>query len=130
SFAEKYGEDGAYSPCENACVKGKENKQREARVIAKITELSQKVYQGLRLTGVVRVDFLRVGNQVYLNEVNTVPGSLSFYYFAENTQDAGAFFSELLQEGILRFREDNALQTTFVSTVLSGIGGGEKGGKK
>jgi len=131
SFKEKYGEQGAYSGSGTGCENGEENaKISEACLLAQLTELSKKVYQGLRLTGVVRVDFLCVGSQVYLNEINTIPGSLSYYYFAESTQDAGAFFSELLQEGIMRFREDNALETAFASTVLSGICGGGKCGKK
>ncbi len=132
SFAEKYGEEGAYAGGEsNACnYPPKNNRDKESRLLAKLTAVTEKVYKNLRLTGVVRVDFLCAEDQFYLNEINTVPGSLSYYYFAENTQDAGAFFSELLQEGIMRFREDVALQTTFVSTVLSGLNGGKKGGKK
>ena len=132
SFAEKYGEEGAYAGGETGTCDypPQNNRGKESRLLAKLTALTEKAYKSLRLTGVVRVDFLCAENQIYLNEINTVPGSLSYYYFAENTQDAGAFFRELLQEGIMRFREDNSLQNTFASSVLSGIGGGKKGGKK
>ena len=43
-----------------------------------------KVYNMLDISGVIRIDYLYHNGKVYLNEVNTVPGSLALYLFAND----------------------------------------------
>ena len=38
----------------------------------------------LDISGVIRIDYLYHNGKVYLNEVNTVPGSLALYLFAND----------------------------------------------
>jgi D-alanine-D-alanine ligase len=52
--------------------------------------------EALRLRGVARIDFLSDGEDLFLNEVNTVPGSLSRYLFI----DPQLSFAQLL-EGLI-----------------------------
>lgn len=48
----------------------------------KIREISKKCYQELNMKGVCRFDFIvDEKSRVYLNEFNTIPGSLGFYLF-------------------------------------------------
>ena len=61
----------------------------------------------MNLKGVVRMDYLVSGSQIYLCEVNTVPGSLAYYLFCERISDARAFFSDLIEEAISRSKEEN-----------------------
>lgn len=58
-----------------------------------VYDLSKRVYEVLGLSGVSRIDFLIDGNtdKVYVNEVNTIPGSLAFYLW----QPVGIDFSQL-----------------------------------
>ena len=49
---------------------------------AAIEETTMTVYTRLNLWGVVRVDYLYDGTRLYVNEINTIPGSLSFRLFA------------------------------------------------
>jgi len=50
--------------------------------IIRLKEIASKVYNELGLFGVVRIDFIMDNkNKIYLNEINTVPGSLSYFYF-------------------------------------------------
>lgn len=57
-----------------------ENIQHEMFNVAK------KLFVNLSLHGVVRIDFLydTKQNKVYVCEVNTIPGSLAFYFFKKN----------------------------------------------
>jgi D-alanine-D-alanine ligase len=48
----------------------------------KICRTTDAVYRSLGLWGVVRVDYLYDGENLYINEINTVPGSLSYRLFA------------------------------------------------
>lgn len=60
-----------------------------------VLEMSTKAYQFLNLKGVVRIDYLidKDTDTIYLNEINTIPGSLAFYLF----ERVGIDYSTLLQ---------------------------------
>lgn len=61
---------------------------------SKINEIALKVANFLNFSGVVRIDFLYddSAKNLYLNEINTVPGSLAFYLF----ENKGISFRELI----------------------------------
>ncbi len=60
-----------------------------------ITEFALKAFNVLSCYGVVRFDFLfdTKHNKLYLNEINSIPGSLAFYLF----EDKGMSFKELIE---------------------------------
>ena len=72
------------------------------KVREKIRQATKLLYKRLAMTGVVRFDFLLGGDgDVYLSEINAVPGSLAYYLFCERLSDARTFFSDLIEEGVL-----------------------------
>lgn len=58
----------------------------------KIRATTKKIYTALGMRGIARFDFLVSGQDIYLLEVNTVPGSLAWYLLAENF---GGFYEVL-----------------------------------
>lgn len=50
--------------------------------LEEIKDKCKRVYKKIGFSGVVRFDFLRSNNTIYLNEVNTIPGSYSSNLFA------------------------------------------------
>lgn len=48
--------------------------------------------------GVQRIDFLLSGNEVFVNEINTIPGSLSKHLFAESGIDFAELLDSMIQE--------------------------------
>ena len=97
-----------------------------------IREMAVKAFRALGCSGVSRIDFMIDGdeNKVYLNEINTIPGSLSFYLW----EPLGVKYTELLDRMIdlamKRQRARKNLTFSFESNVLSGISlGGTKGAK-
>ncbi len=52
----------------------------------KIQSYAGKIFEGLNLCGVVRIDFLydEQNDRLYVCEVNSIPGSLSYYFFPKN----------------------------------------------
>jgi D-alanine-D-alanine ligase-like ATP-grasp enzyme len=54
------------------------------------------------MQGVVRMDYLVSGKQVYLCEVNTVPGSLAYYLFCERITEARSLFCGILHDAMDR----------------------------
>jgi len=53
----------------------------------KIRQTTGYVYTSLGMRGIVRFDFLLVGREPYLSEINTVPGSLSHYLISQGYAD-------------------------------------------
>ena len=47
----------------------------------KIRTLAEEAYKSVGADGVARVDFLYADGKLYVNEINTIPGSLSAYFF-------------------------------------------------
>lgn len=68
-------------------VKNKNEKNRvvgvklDKKIAKQITDISCDVYNKFNLEGVIRIDYLFDSKikQLYVNEVNTIPGSLAFY---------------------------------------------------
>lgn len=78
---------------EEKYMRGSEGMKSAERIIpAPLSpELTQKIQQhaidafkAIDGRGIARIDFLVQGETVYLNEINTLPGSLSFYLWREN----------------------------------------------
>ena len=98
----------------------------------KIRDMAVKAFQALGCSGVARIDFmidLSNGN-IYLNEINTIPGSLAFYLW----EPIGVKYSELLDRmislALKRERENKALNFSFDSNILeTATFGGAKGTK-
>lgn len=90
----------------------------------KIRSYTKTVYKRMNLFGVVRMDFLVSEKQVFLCEVNTVPGSLAYYLFCERVMDARAFFSDLIEEAVARSAKG---KKSIVSTgILQSVKGARK----
>lgn len=51
-----------------------------------IKETTRTVYKKLNMRGIVRFDYI-LSDEVYLSEVNTVPGSLAYYLFSNGFKD-------------------------------------------
>jgi D-alanine-D-alanine ligase len=56
-------------------------------VSAQIKDTSHCVYSSLNMRGIVRFDFILSDDEVYLSEINTVPGSLSYYLLSSGFAD-------------------------------------------
>ena len=101
-----------------------------------IRTMAVKAFKCLGCSGVSRIDFMidRDNGKVYLNEINTIPGSLAFYLW----EPVGVKYPELLDRmvslALKRQREEKALTFSFETNILNGVSfggklGGAKGGK-
>jgi D-alanine-D-alanine ligase len=89
----------------------------------RIREMSVAAFETIGAAGVARVDFL-VDNptgRVYLNEINTMPGSLSFYLW-EKSEPRLAFdelVTRLVQIALERHEEKKKTQRSFEVNLLA-----------
>ena len=71
-----------------------------------IKKLAEKCYYAFDCFGVVRVDFLfdSKKKKLYINEINSIPGSMAFYLFKDfSFKD---LTTSLIEEGLLRFQKE------------------------
>jgi D-alanine-D-alanine ligase len=70
-------------------------------------------------------------NKVYLNEINTIPGSLSFYLWEPLGVKYEQLLDSMIQLALKADRENHKVVYSFETNVLEGVhlGGGTKGSK-
>lgn len=86
------------------------------------------LYDSLEMFGVVRIDFLiDDGDEVFVNEINTIPGSMANYLFDKNTLNYSALIDRLVSNAVYRINIQHKTTNKFDSGVLkSGIKGFKK----
>ena len=83
-----------------------------------IYDYTKRIYNYLNLNGVVRIDYLydQSNDTIYLNEINTIPGSLSYYLF----EGLGITYTKLM-DIIINNSSVKPLQPYFASTILENL---------
>ena len=97
----------------------------------KIRFLAGETFRVLSCHGVSRVDVIVDADtdKIYVNEINTIPGSLSFYLW----EATGITFSQLMDKLVelaLKRNRERANKTVTYSRNIFSLGGGCKGGCK
>ena len=90
-----------------------------------IQELAKKAFWGLNCSGVARIDFLLDQNtdQIYLCEVNTIPGSLSFYLWEPLGKSFTELTSRLIELALKKQRDKNNLVLSYNTNILRNFSG-------
>lgn len=97
-----------------------------------IKELAKKVFKALGANGVVRIDFMldtTDSDKVYVNEINTIPGSLSFYLWEATDMPYSKLINKLIEYAFKRNRDKENLTFTIDTNILSNVSFGSKGAK-
>ena len=100
-------------------------------VTARIKFLAGETFRVLSCHGVSRVDVIvdNADGSIYVNEINTIPGSLSFYLW----EATGIGFEELMDRLVklaLRRKRESSQKTVSYDQNIFAMGGGVKGGIK
>lgn len=69
-------------------------------IVKVITEYSAKLYHGLKLRHLSRIDFFLDAEQIYLNEINTFPGLTPISMFPKMMESNGHTFKNFLSQHI------------------------------
>lgn len=83
-----------------------------------LREYAKKFYVNTEMFGVVRFDFLVANGDVYLNEVNSIPGSMANYLFDKNEYNYAQLIECLISNALLRYNEENSVERVFETGVL------------
>lgn len=91
-----------------------------------------KIFKELNLKGVVRIDYIldKDSNILYVNEANSIPGSLAFYLFKPKNIDYKQVINKLIKSAVLDMREKEKGNIQYFSSVLQNNGNNFKQGIK
>ncbi len=94
-----------------------------------VKDVAVKAFKALNLSGDVRIDFLidSKKKKLYINEVNTIPGSLAFYLWEPVGKDYTALLDEMINIAIKDYKKRMNKTHSFETNILSGFSGGVKG---
>ena len=102
-----------------------------------VREIALKAYRALNASGVGRIDFLidTKKKKVYINEINSCPGSLSFYLWEPTGKDYSTLLDDMVNVAIKDYKKRTNKVHSFNSNILQGFAGskglkGIKGIKK
>ncbi|MEG0799079.1 MAG: D-alanine--D-alanine ligase family protein [Bacilli bacterium] len=92
-----------------------------------------KTFKALGCSGVSRIDLMidKDTNKIYVNEINTIPGSLSFYLWSESGLEYSSLLDKLVRLALKRQRENEKITYSFKTNILENVNlNGAKGIKK
>lgn len=111
--------------------KGGGEREFPAKISKKLTEkiqsITKKIYSELGFFGIIRIDYLLVGDKLYLNEINTVPGSLAYYLFSDTLKGFTKILSEIIELSVQKHLKYLSRKFDYKSSVLKieGVKGGK-----
>ena len=136
SYTDKYVSGGSKSAKTAGGTKGMASLQRKvpaeiSQEMSKyIQETAVKTFKILGCNGVSRIDFLvdNDTNNVYVNEINTIPGALSYYLWEATNLKFTDELDEMISLALKRERERKNRVYSYDKNILS-LQGGTKGAK-
>ncbi|MCQ2979489.1 MAG: D-alanine--D-alanine ligase [Clostridia bacterium] len=90
-------------------------------IAKKMKECAVMTFVALNCSGVARVDFLMdsTTNEVFVNEINTIPGSLSYYFWELQGMSFSGLLDKLIELAVKKHKEKNKLIFTNNINILS-----------
>ena len=105
----------------------------DKKVKEEIEEIAKKAFKALGSSGNSRIDFLidEKAKKVYINEINSIPGSLAFYLWDAKDINFTQVLEDMINIGIKDYKKRVSKTHSFDSNILQGFAAnnGIKGGK-
>ncbi|MBO7703963.1 MAG: D-alanine--D-alanine ligase, partial [Solobacterium sp.] len=138
-FHDKYESSakGAKSPAKSsagmASTSRKVNPDLPEGVADEIRRLALETFRVLGSSGVCRIDFMMNGdtNEVFVNEINTIPGSLAYYLWTASGLTFRELMDRLVELALDRERRRSRMTFSYDTNLLSTYNepAGSKGAK-
>jgi D-alanine-D-alanine ligase len=103
-----------------------------ASLTKKIQESTIKIFKALDGCGVIRVDYFvdKKYDRFWVNELNSIPGSFSFYLWEKSDIKYFELLDMLIEFALKRSENQKKTQYTFNTSLLSDMASGRTGGSK
>ena len=95
------------------------------KLTLEIQELSKKAFRTLNAAGVIRIDYLidSKTKKAYINETNTIPGSMSYYLWDASGKEYSKLLDEIITIAIRTYKRKKRKVFSFDTNILSNFNG-------
>lgn len=126
----------------NASTKGEDSRGMKSlsRVVpapigdeltGRIQTMTCDIFKLLDCCGTVRVDFILDQNDMlFVNEPNTIPGSLAFYLWKASGLDFPKLIEKMVEDALRAHADNNSSVFAYDSSILKKVAAGTKGSKR
>ena len=126
----------------NASTKGEDSRGMKSlsRVVpapigdeltGRIQTMTCDIFKLLDCCGTVRVDFILDQNDMlFVNEPNTIPGSLAFYLWKASGLDCPKLIEKMVEDALRAHADKNSSVFAYDSSILKKVAAGTKGSKR
>ena len=97
----------------------------DSKMRKEIESISKAAFKALNLSGVCRIDYLidKKEKKVYINEPNTIPGSLAFYLWEPTGKKYRELLDEMITLAIKEYKNKSKKTCSFDTNILSNFNG-------
>jgi D-alanine-D-alanine ligase len=117
SFSEKYQKGGKKSGGMASLTRQLPVKI-SSETKGKIESYSKTIYKTFKCSGVVRIDYIEHQGQIFFNEINPIPGSLSYYLWEAKGIPFKKQLTDLVEESIKNFKEKNSISFVHRTDII------------
>lgn len=97
----------------------------------RIQTMTCDIFKLLDCCGTVRVDFILDQNDMlFVNEPNTIPGSLAFYLWKASGLDFPKLIEKMVEDALRAHADKNSSVFAYDSSILKKVAAGTKGSKR
>ena len=85
-----------------------------------VEDLAVRVFKALGSSGVARIDMLvdKKAKKVYVNEINSIPGSLAFYLWDKKGKDYTTLLDEMINIAVKDYKTRTSKINTFYHNII------------
>lgn len=84
-----------------------------------IKNITEKIYSELNFSGIIRIDFFVKNEEVFVNEINSVPGSLAYYLFTKTLTEFSSILTALIYSSVKEFSAKSTLKREIKTSILN-----------
>lgn len=99
---------------------------------ARIQDYTRRVFQLFDCKGVIRIDYIidKKDSSLYINEINTIPGSFAFYLWECSGLSYKELLDELIRYAVKAYEDSASSKYAYKSDILLNYSKGAESGSK
>ena len=98
----------------------------EEEVKTQIENYAKDAFNAVDCCGDARIDFLLDGNNIFVNEINTIPGSIAFYLWEGKGISFKKLISRIIELAEIQNEQRKINTVSFDIDLFNKMGGGKK----
>ncbi len=120
SFADKY-QRGGKKTGGMASLNRELPAKINSKLKNKIEDIATKSFELIRAKGVLRIDFMYVNNEIYVTEINPIPGAMSFFLWEACGISFRNQITDLLNQAVIDEENRRSKLLKYDSDILKGL---------